>query len=150
VLADVNAFFLDVGVDEVDVARVAEGQAVTVTLDALPNALLTGKVEKIALLATNNASGVVSYSVRVLLDPAEIAVAEARDVVLVPNWAIRRDRESGLTYVGILRNGVLGEVEVKLGLHNETYSEVTSGLAENDVVAVDTTREQIRLLGGGQ
>ncbi len=162
VLADVNHFFLDVGVDEVDVARVAVGQAVTVTLDALPNALLTGKVEKIALLATNNANGVVSYSVRVSLDPtqavvrggmtatAEIVVAEARDVVLVPNWAIRRDRESGLTYVGILRNGVLGEVEVKLGLHNETYSEVTSGLAENDVVAVDTTREQIRLLGGGQ
>jgi HlyD family secretion protein len=162
VLADVNTFLLDVAVDEVDVARVALGQAVTVTLDALPNAFLTGKVEKIAIIATNNANGVVSYGVRVLLDPtqalvrggmtatAEIVVAEARDVVLVPNWAIRRDREKGLIYVGRLRNGVLEEVEVRLGLHNETYSEVVSGLAENDVVAVDTTREQFRLVGGGQ
>ncbi len=160
-LADVGGFYMDVAVDEVDIAHVVLGQKVTVTLDALPDAPLTGQVERIALIAAENA-GVVSYAVRVLLDPAQasvrsgmtatanIVVAEARDVVLVPNWAIRRDRETGLTYAGVLRNGVVEEVPVTLGLRSEAYSEVIGGIAENDVAAVDTTRERINLIGNGQ
>ena len=161
VLADISSLYLEVAVDEVDVARVAPGQPVTVTLDALPNALLAGRVEKIAPAATNTI-GVVSYGVRLRLDPtqaqiregmtatAEIVVAEARDVVLAPNWAIRRDRDSGLAYAAVLRNGQIEDVAVMLGLRNETYSQIITGLAAGDVVAVDTTREQFRLLGGEQ
>ena len=160
-LADVSSFYLDVAVDEVDVARLIPGQAASVTLDALPNVLLTSRVEDIALVATNNA-GVVSYAVRLLLDPAlssvragmtataEITVTEARNVVLVPNWAIRRDPESDLTYAGLWRNGKFEDVVVALGLHDELYSEVLSGLVEGDLVAVDTTRDQFRLIGLGQ
>ncbi|MGH2523454.1 MAG: efflux RND transporter periplasmic adaptor subunit [Anaerolineales bacterium] len=160
VLADVDRFYLDVPVDEVDVASVAVGQAVTITLDALPNALLSGQVQKIAPSATNNA-GVVSYPVRLILNPAdaplrggmtataEIVIAEARDVVLVPNWAIRRDRDTGQAYVGILRNGSVEDVPVALGLRNETFSEVRNGVRVGEVVAVDTRREELSLFDGG-
>lgn len=161
-LADVSRFYLDVSVDEVDVARVAVGQPVTITLDALPKALLQGMVEKIAPAATNN-QGVVSYIVRLALDSsvdapvrggmtatAEIVVAEARDVVLVPNWAIRRDRDTGQTFVGLLRDGRVEDVPVKLGLRTELSSEVLEGVNEGEVVAVDTRREEFRLLGGGE
>jgi HlyD family secretion protein len=159
VLADMSDFFLDVAVDEIDAAQISPGQAVTVSLDALPDALLTGSVERVSLLAARGTDGVVRYDVRVSLDPTsvtlrggmtavtEIVVAEVRDVLLVPNWAIRRDQ--GRAFVGVLRDGVIGEVEVRLGLRNDSYSEVVSGLAENDVVAVDTAREQFRLFGGG-
>jgi HlyD family secretion protein len=149
-------------VDEVDVARVAVGQPVTITLDALPRALLQGRVEKIAPVATNN-QGVVSYIVRLTLDPpadaplrggmtatAEIVVAEARDVVLVPNWAIRRDRDTGQTFVGVLRDGRVEDVPVILGLRTDLSSEVLEGVNEGEVVAVDTRREEFRLLGGGE
>lgn len=159
VLADVSHFYLDVAVDEVDVARVAVGQLVTVTLDALPNALLAATVEKIAPTATNT-QGVVSYLVRLVLADSNaplrggmtatgaIVVAEARAVVLVPNWAIRRDRPSGAAFVGLLRNGAIEEVPVTLGLRDDVYSEIVSGISAGDVIAVDTTREQFRLLGG--
>jgi HlyD family secretion protein len=160
VLADASHFYLDVAVDEVDVARVGVGQLVTVTLDALPNALLSAVVEKIAPTATNT-QGVVSYLVRLSLAPSDaplrggmtataaIVVAEARDVVLVPNWAIRRDRQTGQAFVGLLRNGVVEDAPVTLGLRDETYSEILRGVNAGDVAAVDTTREQFRLIGGG-
>jgi HlyD family secretion protein len=160
VLVDISQFYLEVLVDEVDVARLVPGQRVSVTLDALPNALLAAQVEKIAQTSTLNA-GVVSYQVRVVLDKnaeplrggmtatAEIVVKEAREVVLVPNWAIRRDQDTGATFVGILQNGAVVDVPVKLGLRDDTHSEVISGLKEGETVAVDTTREQFNLFGAG-
>ena len=159
VLADVSQFYLDVSVDEVDVSRVAAGQAVTVTVDALPNALLGGVVERIAPAATSTAGG-VSYRVRLALEAsveplrggmtatADIVVAQAQDVLIIPNWAIRRDRASGQTFAGVLRQGQITDVPVELGLRNETYSEVTGGLSAGDVVAVDTAHEQLRFFGG--
>jgi HlyD family secretion protein len=161
VLVDVSQFYLDVAVDEVDVAQVAVGQLVTITLDALPQVLLSATVQKIAPTATTN-QGVVSYQVRLVLGAttealrggmtatAEIIVAEAQEVVLAPNWAIRRDRQTGEAFIGLLQNGVITEVPVTLGLRDEQYSEVLTGLQAGEVIAVDTTREQFRLIGGGE
>ncbi len=160
VLADTRRFYLDVSVDEVDVALVEAAQAVTVTLDALPNVTLAAVVDRIAPSATVNA-GVVSYAVRLALDPgaaalrggmtatAAIVVDEVRDVVVVPNWAIRRDRDTGAAYAGVLRAGEVQEVPVELGLRDELISQVLGGLEAGDVVAVQTTREQFSLFGGG-
>jgi len=159
-LVDVSRFRLEISVDEVDVARVSPGQGVTVTLDAFPNDVFSGQVEKVAPTATVN-QGVVSYLVTIVLDAAqvllrggmtataEIVVAEARDVVLVPNWAIRRDRQTGQTFVGLLKDGEIEDVPVELGLRNDALSEVKSGVQEGEVVAVDTRREQFQFFGGG-
>jgi HlyD family secretion protein len=161
VLVDLQRYYLDVLVDEVDVARVAVGQPVTVTLDALPDVALTAAVEKIAPVASVNA-GIVSYPVRLSLVPpggatgrvragmtatAAIVVTEARDVVLVPNWAIRRDRDTGRAYVGVLADGVLRDVAVELGLHDDAYSEARSGVQAGDVVGVATARPAFSLFG---
>jgi HlyD family secretion protein len=160
-LADMSLFHLDVSVDEVDVARVAPGQPVTVTLDALPDSFFTGQVDRIAPTASVNA-GVVSYAVRITLAAtdapvragmtatADIVVDEARGVVLVPNWAIRRDRDTGQAFVGLLKDGKIEDVPIELGLRNDQFSEAKSGVSEGDVAAVNTAREQINLFGGGQ
>lgn len=159
VLADVRQYHIDVAVDEVDIARVAAGQPVTVTVDALPNDVFSGVVESIALQSTVNA-GVVSYPVRVVVHSndarlrggmtttADIVVQEARAVVLIPNWAVRRDRQTGKAFASVLRNGEVQEVEVTLGLRNETVSEVISGLNVGEVVAVSTQRQTFSLFGG--
>lgn len=158
VLVNKSSFYIEVGVDEVDIARIAAGQAVTITIDALPNDVFSGVVERISPQSTVNA-GVVNYPVRVLVNSTderlrggmtsttEIVVREAKDVVLVPNWAIRR--EAGQTFASVLRNGQLEEVEVKLGQRNENVSEVLSGLSVGDVVGVSTAREQFSFFGGG-
>jgi HlyD family secretion protein len=160
VLADIGQFYLDVSVDEVDVARVQAAQAVTVTLDALPSEALAAVVERIAPSATVN-QGVVSYAVRLTLDPGEaalrggmtataaIVVDEARDVLVVPNWAVRRDRETGAFFASLLRGGQVVEVPVELGLRDEAVSQVLSGVQAGDLAAVQVARQVFSLFGGG-
>ncbi len=161
VLADVSRFYLEVSVDEVDVALVQAAQAVTVTLDALPNVTLSAVVDRIAPSATVNEAGVISYAVRLALNPgdallrggmtatAAIVVDEVYEVVVVPNWAIRRDRDTGQAFASVLSNGAVREVPVELGLRDETVSQVLSGLQAGDVVAVATSREEFSLFGAG-
>jgi HlyD family secretion protein len=158
VIADVSRFYLEVPVDEVDIAQIALGQPVTVTLDALPDLALIGMVEKIAPSAQVNA-GIVSYPVRLALASvvaplrggltasAAIVVGEVQGVVLAPNWAIRRDRATGEVFVSLLRNGVIVDVPVTLGARGEEYSEVLSGVRPGDIAAVTETRETLNFFG---
>ena len=160
VLVDNSLFHIDVTVDEVDVARIAIGQPLKVTLDALPGQAINGKVDQIAPTATVN-GGVVSYAVRLVLDStdaplragmsatADIVVDRATNVVLIPNWAIRRDRDTGEVLASVLKDGKPVEVPVTLGLRNETFSEVKDGVNAGDTVAVSTLREQLSFFGGG-
>lgn len=145
-LLDLSQLRVDITVDEIDVARIVPGQRVTVTLDALPGVEVSGIVERIAAASTL-VSGVVSYEVRVLLDPTDqplrpgmtantsIVVDRREDVLLAPNWAIRRDRQTGQSFLTI-RTGdnTSEEVAVRTGLRNEAFSEIVSGATEGQIV----------------
>jgi HlyD family secretion protein len=158
ILADVAHFYLDVLVDEVDVALVAPGQPVTVTLDALPDLALGAVVEKVAPAAEVTA-GIVNYPVRLTLAAGEarlrggltasaaIIVGESRDVVLAPNWAIRRDRATGAAFVSLLRGGVVVEAPVTLGERGDEYSEVRSGVEAGEIAAVGGERASFSFFG---
>jgi HlyD family secretion protein len=123
------------------------GQTVTVSVDALPEATITGKIDRISPVATAQA-GVVSYQVRINVDATSAAlragmsanvtiVTDTRpDVLLVPNWAIRIDRATGKAYVNRLAGNQVSEVEVQTGLRNESDSQVTSGVQAGDVIIV--------------
>jgi HlyD family secretion protein len=156
---DLRRYHLDVSVDEVDVVQLDIGQPLSVTVDALPGVRLAGRVDRIAPAATT-AGGLVNYSVRLVLDAtgeplrvgmsatANIVVAEARGVVLVPNWAIRRDRRSGQAYASLKDGDALREVSITTGLRGESYTEVTGGVQAGDVAAISTQREGIDVFGG--
>lgn len=162
VLADLSRFHIDVDVDEVDIGQVQIGQPVSITVDALPGVELSGQVESIALVPTVQ-GGVVSYKVTIAIDPADAPLrtgmtANARiltkrldNVLLVPNWAIRFDREAGKAYVEKqVGPDAYEQVEIKTGMRNERYSVVLSGLEEGDTVVVRTVsgREQLRGIFG--
>jgi len=59
--------------DEIDVARVATGQRVEVTFDALPERVFTGHVTRISPMADPGAGG-VNYAVVVVLDEVDPAI----------------------------------------------------------------------------
>ena len=144
-VVDNSVLRIDVTVDEVDVARVRVGQDVNITLDSLPGLEFKGKVDRIAPTSTI-VNGVVSYSVRVVLtnpDPAlkigmtanAAVVLDKRDnALLAPNWAIRRDRASGKSFLTVREGDKTREVEVQTGLRNDTFSEVVSGATEGMTV----------------
>jgi HlyD family secretion protein len=149
-LADLGRFHIDVQVDEVDIANLAEGQPVTIEVDALPEQKLTGTVGSIAPTAQANSTTGTTYTVRIDIDPTDLPLrsgmsatatitSSARDdVLLVPNRAVQRNRETGKTFVERLVQGVPQQVEIRLGLRDEQQSEVRAGLEEGDQIAIRT------------
>jgi len=144
-VADVSELQIVVDVDEIDVAQIAEGQDVTIRVDALPFEVISGHVKRIAP-AASQVGGVVVYRVTIVLDQtdlplrvgmsatAAITVRQLADVLLVPNWAIRIDRETGNTFVNLLTAATIEETEVEIGVRGEDVSQVLSGLQEGDTV----------------
>jgi HlyD family secretion protein len=70
---------------------------------------------------------------------ANIIADQRENVLVIPNLYIRLDRSADRAFVNILRDGVVEEVEVQLGLQGQDASEVISGLREGDVIVVDTS-----------
>ncbi len=147
VLADLTAFHIDVGVDEIDVGRLIEGQTAHISVDALPGVLVGGLVDGIAPTARALA-GVVSYVVTIVIDPTDApiragmsaiveVITDVRETVLViPNRFIRIDRTTGRAYVNVRRGDRAEEVEIITGLRNDTESEVLQGLNEGDELII--------------
>lgn len=147
VLTDLAEYHLQANADEIDVGRLAEGQPVTVTLDALPDAILTGRVDRIAETAQRE-GGIVTYRMTIRLTPSDaplrggmtadvdIVTERHEKVLLVPNRFVRIDRDTGKAYVERLAGEQIQAVEIVLGLRDELYSEVLSGLSEGDVVVL--------------
>ena len=80
---------------------------------------------------------------------ASIVVEQIDDILMIPNWAIRLDRETGQSFVLRLKeDGTVEEITVETGLRNEQFSQVLSGLHEGDVVVVTNEREGFNFFGG--
>jgi len=143
-LLDPSSFRANVLVDEVDVGRLELGQVVEVTLDALPGARLTGHVANVAPAATFQ-EGVVYYDVAIHLSPSSvplrtdmtanvtIIVEELTDVLMIPTWIVRVDRETGQTFINQRVGGEIVRTDVELGVRYEGTAQVLSGLSEGDV-----------------
>lgn len=148
-LADTDHLVLDVLLDEVDVAKVAEGQRVVLTFEALPDAEAYGAVTQIAPGATQTSSG-VAYKVEIRFDRGELAVKpgmttnveivtnSVQDALLVLSRAVTADREAGRYYV--TKKTLLGEekVEIQIGLRDDTHTQVLSGVSEGDTLLLNT------------
>ncbi len=142
-LLDTSKFHMMVGVDELDVGRLVVGQAARVSLDAIPEADLTGEVERIAPAAALD-GGVVTYDVVIALEKtdvpvradmtanATIVVEELSDVLKIPTWVVRVDKDTGQIYVNQREGEEIVRTDVALGIRYEGIAQVLSGLSEGD------------------
>lgn len=132
---------------EIDVVKVAAGQKVTITLDALPDKTFTGKVigvDKTGVVS----SGVTNYPTTVQFDTqpvdvlsnmsatANIIIDSKDDILLVPSSAVQTI--SGQSTVRVMRNGKVIQQPVELGLSSDTQTEIISGVNEGDEVVTST------------
>jgi HlyD family secretion protein len=158
-MIDDHEFYVDLAIDETEIADVQVGQPVNLTLDALPEASITGRITRVAQTPTRIGQ-VVTYMARVTLDPtlepirigmnatATIQVQQLPDVLTLRNRFIRIDRATQQAYVTIQReDGHFEEVEVELGLRNETTSQIVSGLTAGQRVVL-LPREEMNIFGG--
>lgn len=157
---DLSRMQVETSVDEADIGRVVEGQDVRFTVDAWPELSFTGVVHQVRLQPLTT-SGVVNYTVVIhtrnedlrlrpgMTADVEILVASARDVLSVPNAALRlgdADFAGAVTAaapapaksdtaVFVLRRGRPERVPVRAGLSDGSRTAVASAaLAEGDAV----------------
>ncbi|MGE5532175.1 MAG: efflux RND transporter periplasmic adaptor subunit, partial [Bacteroidota bacterium] len=151
-----------VNMSEVDVNKIKTGQAVDITLDAVPGVDLKGTVSLIAPAGTQS-SGVVNYPVTVTLNKVSdgvmtgmtanlsIVVDQRQNVLAVPTRAIKTvNRQKVVT---VVKDGQQVQVPVQTGLSTSSLTEITSGLEQGDVVVISgtataTTTSSTRTAGG--
>ena len=130
-------------VDEIDVLSVRVGDQATVFMDALPGQVLTGVVDSIGAGATNQ-QGVVTYPIRVsmtvppelnliegLSAVAEVVIQEERGL-LIPVQAVTGRLDAPI--VQVMNDGVIEERPVTLGISDDFWVIVTSGLVEGEQI----------------
>ncbi len=151
----------EITLNEVDVAKVSVGQKATLTFDAVTDLSLTGTVAEVDTIGTVS-QNVVSYNVKINFDTqddrikpgmsvsASIITESKTDALIVPNNAIKSDSEGSyvLMFDQPLANsessqGAISETlpfqqAVEVGISNDDYTEIISGLIEGDQVVIKT------------
>jgi HlyD family secretion protein len=159
-LIDDAAYYVDVTIDEIDIASIVTDQPVEVTLDAFPDVELEGRVQTIAPASTDE-GGLIAYQVQLIIsNPDRVRILDGmtasvridtntiEDVLLVPNWAVRIDQASAEAFCYIMEEGIPQRTNVEIGRRNENYTEILSGLQSGDTVAlVVEEREPLPLEG---
>jgi HlyD family secretion protein len=134
-------------VDEPLLGRVAPGQPVTITWEALPGKQWHGMVEKMPAAIQPLGSRQVGEVLTVIENPgrelipgtnvdAEIRTGVANNALVIPKEALHHD--SGGDWVFRLEGDHVERRAVKTGNSTVTRVQVTAGLAEGDFVAMPT------------
>jgi hypothetical protein len=63
-----------------------------------------------------------------------VVVEELNDVLKIPTWVVRTDRDTGQTYVHRRVGDEVERVDVTLGVRGEGVAQVVSGLSEGDEI----------------
>jgi HlyD family secretion protein len=160
-IKETNVVQADIDIDELDIAKVAVGQKVKLTVDALPETTekpIEGEVVKISLDGTAK-NGVTNFPVTVRVNErqdllkggmnitAEIQVGSAVSVLYVPKAAVTKSNGKSTVMLAADKatidamkkegkkttdNAVSKEVEV--GVSNGSIIEIKNGLKDGEVV----------------
>ena len=150
--ADLSKVRVRAFVDEPDIGRLAPGDKIEVTWDALPERTWEGVVSVVpAVIKLHGSRNVGETSCVVdnkdfkLLPNVNVGVtiitAEHRNVLTVPREAIHQD-DDGKAYVYQIVNNELQRRQVQTSISNLTKVEVTGGLPENAVIALGPTNSK--------
>ena len=154
-LGDISRMYIDVSVDETDIANVDVGQKVEVTADAYAGVPFEGKVYRIDPLATV-AQNVTSVHVRVEIDnttptfrllkpgmnaTCQFVLSKKTDVVKVPSEAVREDDKGKFVEVGSggkpappdPKTGVAADPDALIDIKKE-HRAIEVGIEGNDSV----------------
>lgn len=143
-IIDLNRLEVQVYVDETDIGKIQVGQDVTFTVDTYTDTDFKGKVMAIypkAVIQDN----VVNYIVVVEIEDFQdkilrpemtttviIHLETRKNVLTVPSRAIARER--GERFVTVIDGGARINKKIKTGWYDNSYTEVTKGLEEGEIV----------------
>jgi membrane fusion protein, multidrug efflux system len=143
-IADISELVTRVGVSELDVVELRQGDLVTITLDAFPNRALNGRIRRIFPMA-DPTTRLVPVEVVFDAESARMArpgflarvtfnLATSSDVLLLPVGAVLGGQ--GAQAVFTIENGTAARRTVTTGLTSQGRVEIVSGLTEGEHVVV--------------
>jgi HlyD family secretion protein len=149
--ADLSKVRVRAFVDEPDVGRLAPGDKIDVTWDAMPERTWEGTVSVIPSVIKMHGTRNVGETTCIvdnrdfkLLPNVNVGVtiitAEHRDVLTVPREAVRQDDSKA--YVYQIVNNELQRRYVQTSISNLTQVEVTGGLPEKALIALGPTNSK--------
>lgn len=171
VAEDLTKMQIEASVVEADIAKVKEGQKVRFTVDSYADDYFYGTVTQVRNEATTT-SNVVTYTVVIGIDNTdmklkpgmtanvEIITAEEKDVMLVPNQALRfyiDDSDKAKRYkdrgVWIIKNGHPERVTVKIGVSDDDNTQILEStlkigdevIVSKELSAADTQKMKFRM-----
>jgi HlyD family secretion protein len=153
-LIDDTCMYVSAPMDEVDAPKVHAGQAVRISLDALPKQSFPGKVRRVAPFVSEVEKQARTVDVEANFDhpeaigkllvgysaDIEVILAERDNVVRVPTSALQ---EGGRVLIGGA-DGLLHERKIKTGVANWEYTEVLEGLNAGERVVTSLEREGVK------
>ncbi|MBI5824385.1 MAG: efflux RND transporter periplasmic adaptor subunit [Chloroflexi bacterium] len=155
---DLSRLLVDVQVSEVDINSVSVGQPATLTFDAILGREYHGEIAQVGQ-SGDTVQGVVSFTVTIELTDADelvkpgmtaavnIVVEEVKDVVLIPNRAVRLVDGDRVVY--LLVDGQPVPVKVRLGSSSDTASVVVEGdVKEGDLIILNPPSQNGGPFGG--
>ena len=135
-----------ISVDETDILSLKEGQEAEIEVSSVSEDKFSGTVTEISKVA-DTSSGVTQYSAELTLDREEgmlagmtanvsVHIQGTENALIIPVDALHQN--SAAYYVYTAYNSEAhryeGRVEVTIGMQNDDYVEITSGLNEGDTV----------------
>jgi multidrug efflux pump subunit AcrA (membrane-fusion protein) len=151
-LPDMSEMQVTLRVHEMDIGKISKGMAVSVTVEAAGSKCCAGKITKIAELANagnwRSDPEVKQFDVEVTLDgrdlglkpgttaEVEIVLHRLKGVLVVPIKAVRGIGPKTFCYVE--EAGRLCRRDVEIGLSNDKFVEIRSGLSAGEKVLVDS------------
>jgi membrane fusion protein (multidrug efflux system) len=143
-LENVDQLKVDFRIPEIYSGRLAVGQTVRITLDAIPDATYEGKVYAIDPAHDPNGRAVILRARLENLDAklrsgmfarVVLLVEDRQDAILVPETALVPIGEDQFVYRYVEGKAVL--TKVAIGLRRKGHVEVVSGLARDAVIVVE-------------
>jgi multidrug efflux pump subunit AcrA (membrane-fusion protein) len=148
---------IDANINEIDLPKVKVGEKVRVVFDKLNNVTMNGHISFISPSAVNS-GGLTVIPIEVSLDESpskygiinglnctvDISLMKSRNIIAIPNIAIKYDKKGTYVFVKDKDNKVANKVYIKVGQKTQKMSEVISGLKEGDVVVIELTKENIK------
>ena len=158
VIYDLNYLEMVINVDELQISSLAVAQKVQLTADAVTDKTYVGTVTRVSMKGSSS-GGTTTYPITIRIDEtdglrpgmnanAEIVVAEASNALVVPNAAVIRGGYVLVTKKSPSAANAVEDmdapegyvyVKVETGVSDDSYTQIKSGLQEDDTVAYDTS-----------
>lgn len=135
-----------ISVDETDILSLKEGQTASLSVSSVSEDPFTGTVAEIRKTA-DTSTGVTQYAARIELDRAEgmlagmtasvdIQIQGTENALIIPVDALHQNSASHYVYTAYNpdTHRYEGRTEVTIGMQNDDYVEITSGLSAGDTV----------------